>query len=432
MLRDWLKKDYISKKDYYCLRSSDSLLPKAYGLPKIHKENIPFRVIVSSINTALYSIANYMHKLLSSSIPRAKSHVNNSFELCNTLSGKTLGQSDVVVSLNVISLFTNIPSDLAIDSINSRWYHIETHTMIPKNDFISAIKFILSSTYFTFNDNIYKQTYETPMSSPLSPIIANLVIQDVEESILNTLDTNLPFYYRYVDDKILAAPDNRVINILNKFNDYHKRLQFTVKYEVDRSISFLDLSIKIIDNSVYIDWFHKKTFSGRMLSYFSNHPKCHKIGTIYSLVDRVMLLSHPQFHKKNLEISIKILLNNGYPLRFIFNTINRRIRTLINKTTNLTNNNTKKEENKKNYFVIPYINNISELVASAIKKSKFVVGYRCLNKLDKMIKVQKDKNKHPSNTNSRFRLDNNKKQDNTCKTSSGLIDIGFVILKKTK
>jgi len=55
-LKRWLKKDYISKKDYYFLRSSDSLLPKAYGLPKIHKENIPFRIIVSSVNTALYSI----------------------------------------------------------------------------------------------------------------------------------------------------------------------------------------------------------------------------------------------------------------------------------------------------------------------------------------------------------------------------------------
>jgi len=37
----------------------------------------------------------------------------------------------------------------------------------------------------------------------------------------------------------------------------------------------------------------KNSFSGRCLSYFSSYPSCHKIGTIYSLFDRAILLSHP-------------------------------------------------------------------------------------------------------------------------------------------
>lgn len=119
-----------------------------------------------------------------------------------------------------------------------------------------------------------------------------------------------------------------------------------------------------------------------------------------------MRLSHPQFHKKNLKISINILLDNGYPLHFIFNTINRRIKTLINYIINPTNITTEKENNN-NYFVIPYINNISELVASVIKKSDFMVGYHCLRKLDKVIKAQKDKNNDPSNTNVIYKINCN-------------------------
>jgi len=49
LLRYWYNKDYINKSELLKLRSSDSLLPKTYGLPKIHKENAPLRIIVSSI-----------------------------------------------------------------------------------------------------------------------------------------------------------------------------------------------------------------------------------------------------------------------------------------------------------------------------------------------------------------------------------------------
>jgi len=59
----------------------------------------------------------------------------------------------------VISLFTNVPLDFALESLNKRWPYIERFTKIPMCEFILAIKFILSSTYFTFNNTIYKQTW---------------------------------------------------------------------------------------------------------------------------------------------------------------------------------------------------------------------------------------------------------------------------------
>jgi len=99
----------------------------------------------------------------------------------------------------VISLFTNIPQDLAIESILNIWTLIEKNTNISKDDFI-AIKLILSSTYFTFNSKIYRQTFGSPMGSPLSPIIANLTLQDLEERALEKIDCNIPYYFRYIDD----------------------------------------------------------------------------------------------------------------------------------------------------------------------------------------------------------------------------------------
>jgi len=207
-LKNWYKKEYISKKEYFSLHSSDCSLPKAYGLPKIHKTNTPFRIIVSSINTALYSLAAYLQNLISDSLENANSYVNNSFDLYNTVQNKQIGESDVLISLDATSLFTNIPLDLAIKSVSSRWTYIQHNTKVPKNEFISAIEFILSSTFFTFNNVIYQQTFGTPMGSPLSPIIADIVMQDLETCCLRKANCQLSFYFRYVDDIVMATPSD--------------------------------------------------------------------------------------------------------------------------------------------------------------------------------------------------------------------------------
>ena len=68
------------------------------------------------------------------------------------------------------------------------------------------------------------------MGSPLSSILTNCVIQDLEYNIFKILAFSIPFYYRYVDDIVLAAKKNQIKTILGIFNSYHERIQFTVEY----------------------------------------------------------------------------------------------------------------------------------------------------------------------------------------------------------
>jgi len=91
------------------------------------------------------------------------------------------------------------------------------------------------------------------MGSPLFPILADIVMQDLEEKAINNLDIDFPFYYRYVDDILLLTPDVKVNTILNTFNNIHKRLQFTVELEKNRSLNFLDLSLIVKNDELIID-----------------------------------------------------------------------------------------------------------------------------------------------------------------------------------
>jgi len=194
----------------------------------------------------------------------------------------------------------------------------------------------------------------------------------------------------------MTALCDKIDLIQNTFNNYHERPKFTIKYEKDRSLDFLDLCLNILDNKIQIDWFHKTTISGRFLSYYSSHPLCHKVGTIFSSIDRAFLLSHFRFHQKNIEFIIDLLLENGYLLNLIFEKINSRIKTHIyNKKKHISgfdknNNNLNDNTNNKKIIVFPYIKEILERVAFTFDKSKYITGYRTLNSLGGIIRIHKD------------------------------------------
>ena len=50
----------------------------------------------------------------------------------------------------------------------------------------------LQSSFFVYNDVIYKQIFGCPMGSPLSPVTSNMVMEEIEQTALNTY-LNLPF-----------------------------------------------------------------------------------------------------------------------------------------------------------------------------------------------------------------------------------------------
>jgi len=161
--------------------------------------------------------------------------------------------------------------------------------------------------------------------------------------------------------------------------------------EDNHALNFLDITLHIKNNRIVTDWFHKTTFSGRYLSFFSNHPISHKIGTIYGLVDHAIKLSHPSFYEKILNLCIKILLDNGYPLDLIFDKINLRLKKLfVHKTNNAIDSIDANFNNERKILVLPYVQPLTEIISSNIDKSKASIGFRCLNKLNRFIRVHKD------------------------------------------
>lgn len=120
---------------------------------------------------------------------------------------------------------------------------------------------------------MYKQIDGLPMGLPLSPILADLVMEYVLDQAIAKLSFELK---EYVDDLFLIIPSTLIEYARDIFNSFHHKIQFTIVEETNRVLPFLDvLLIHEKDHSIDFDWYSKPTASGRILNFFSNHPLTH-------------------------------------------------------------------------------------------------------------------------------------------------------------
>jgi len=125
MLKVWLDNKIIDEHTYKNLRCTNGNLPRCYGLPKIYKKDTPLRIVISSIGSPLYNMARYLHEILNSSVKRPASNVKDSWSFVRKISKTSIDSSEVLMSLHVSSLFTNIPKDLVIQGVTDRWIDIK-------------------------------------------------------------------------------------------------------------------------------------------------------------------------------------------------------------------------------------------------------------------------------------------------------------------
>jgi len=89
-----------------------------------------------------------------------------------------LDSDDVMVSFDVVSMFTCIPFDLAIDCVLEKWEKIKFHTGLDRNTFARVLKFCLTSSYCSFQGKFYFQIEGLPMDSPLSAMVSEIVLDN--------------------------------------------------------------------------------------------------------------------------------------------------------------------------------------------------------------------------------------------------------------
>ena len=163
--------------------------PKYYGLPKIHKPGIPLRPIISSTGTVTYKTAKELAKILKSLVGLSSHHVQNTKDFIDHIKEVRLRQGECIISYDVTSLFTSVPIQPVLNIIQQRLatdQDLQNRTSMSIQHIINLLEFCLNSTSFVFQGQYYQQMIGAAMGSPLSPIVANIFMEQFEKEALES------------------------------------------------------------------------------------------------------------------------------------------------------------------------------------------------------------------------------------------------------
>ena len=173
----------ISESTYKRLYPAGAGSPKFYGLPKIHKEGTPLRPIVSSIRAVTYQASKELSRILKPLVGKSPHHIHNNQDFMEHLKGIQLGPDEVMVSYDVRTLFTSVPIQPALEVIEKLLkedHDLQKRTTMSTKHIMDLLEFCLRSTYFTHRSKFYEQVEGAVMGSPISPIVANLYMENFE------------------------------------------------------------------------------------------------------------------------------------------------------------------------------------------------------------------------------------------------------------
>lgn len=159
---------------------SKEVTPRIYGVPKIHKEGIPLRPIVDTMGSPTYFLASHLAKIISPLVGKSDSFVKDSCHFVQFIKGNFVDSDDILVSFDVVSLFTKVPIPDSIQIVKCQVCA----------EIAELVELCLRSTFFSFHNVIYEQVDGVAMGSPHSPVIANLYMEHFEEMASNPSPSN--------------------------------------------------------------------------------------------------------------------------------------------------------------------------------------------------------------------------------------------------
>ncbi|XP_044755068.1 uncharacterized protein LOC123314022 [Coccinella septempunctata] len=175
-----VEKNYITEQQAKSMKTYNSVAPRIYGNPKVHKPGNPIRPIISSINSPMTSLSRFMASILKAAYNTDNDfYIKDSFQFSDQINNYILPDNYKIVSFDVVNLFGSLEKNLIVGVLKNKWEDIKQHTSMDEDTFFEIMSFLLDKNYCTFRGKFYSQIVGCAMGSELSPIIAQYVMDDL-------------------------------------------------------------------------------------------------------------------------------------------------------------------------------------------------------------------------------------------------------------
>ena len=203
-----IRKDVFSTLDYlhkthqiddetkhHLTTAKPAQTPLFYGLPKVHKPNIPLQPIVSACDSPTNQLSNYVTNFIQPLVEILSSYICNSKHFLQLLESLLPLPENAVIVTAVISLFTNISHEEGIESV-LHYMKLHANALPPCAPSLHTIRILLET--ILKNNRHFLQLISTAMGTKASPPYTNLFMGRHKETILEAFIWAITFWKRLI------------------------------------------------------------------------------------------------------------------------------------------------------------------------------------------------------------------------------------------
>ena len=299
-----------------------------YGNVKTHKNGNPLRPIISQIPTPTYHLAKQLNQLLTPYIP-SKYRVKSSAEFLQAIRGSS--SEGTIASLDVESLFTNVPVEETISMMCNKVYRDDSTPAlpIPEDSLRDLLRLCtMKAPFITHRGEMYTQVDGVAMGSPLGVLFADFYMGVVEERVFSQ-HPEPQIYCRYVDDTFIKTDNPAAVEELRQKFEECSSLRFTSENSDNGSLPFLDVLLSQHPGENFSTKVYRKpTNMGLCLNGKSECPERYCNSTIDSYIRRALTHCSTWIStSEEIDAARQMLVNNGFTNK----AIDRQVRKSIDK-----------------------------------------------------------------------------------------------------
>ena len=227
---------------------------------------------------------------------------------------------ELLLTLDVSSLYTNIPNDEGTMATLRALRRTRPDGIQPSNlSLVEMLAQVLSYNNFQFEGKNYLQVGGTAMGTRVAPSYANIFMNDFEERHVYNYRLQPVTWYRYIDDIFCLWQHGE--DELKKFTTHLNSVHETIKFTIEKSrtsVSFLDTEVHLDNNHLYTNLYVKPTDRNNYLPFDSAHPYHCKKGLPYWQFLRIRRICSrvEDFHRHCVN-KAALLRQKGYPQSLI-------------------------------------------------------------------------------------------------------------------